>query len=148
MRHHLQTEIEVAARPEEVWAHLVDLASYEGWNPFITSASGTVAPGERLRLRMQPPGGRAMTFRPTVTEVEEGRTLEWLGRLGLPGLFDGRHRFDLEPTPTGTRVVQSERFSGVLVRLLRRSLDTSTREGFAAMDRALAERAQRGTRAA
>lgn len=141
MRHHLQTEIEITAGPSEVWAHLTDLAAYGEWNPFITAASGTLAVGERLELRMEPPGGRAMTFRPTVTEVEEGRTLEWLGRLGVPGLFDGRHRFELTPTARGTRVVQSEAFAGLLVRPLRRSLDTSTRAGFEGMDRALAERA-------
>ena len=78
---------------------------------------------------------------PTVTECEPGRVLAWLGRLGLPGVFDGAHRFALEPVGGGrTRFVQSERFSGVLVPFFRRSLRTHTRAGFEAMNQALAER--------
>lgn len=148
MRHQLRTQVEIDATPEEVWRHLVDLSAYSGWNPYIPSATGTVAVGERLRLRMEPPGRRAMTFRPTVTEAAPARTLEWLGRLGLPGIFDGRHRFDLVPIGSGTLVIQSEHFSGLLVRVLRRSLDGPTRAGFEAMNAALARRVGDGRAAA
>jgi hypothetical protein len=140
VRHELRTEIDIPAPPDAVWAHLIDLPAYADWNPFITSAAGTVAEGERLTLRMQPPGGRAMTFRPTITRAEPGAVLEWLGRLGMPGVFDGRHRFELTATPSGTHLVQGETFTGVLVRPLRRSLDGGTRAGFEAMNEALRRR--------
>jgi len=142
MRHHVQTDIEIDAPPETVWAVLTDLDSYSDWNPFVVSSRGTPAVGERLTNRLQPPGGRAMTFRPTVTAVENARVFEWLGRLGLRGIFDGRHRFEIEPTPTGSRFTQSEAFNGVLVRFLKKSLDTSTVEGFKAMNAALKARAE------
>ena len=81
-----------------------------------------------------------MTFRPTVRAVEDGRELRWLGRFLVPGLFDGEHSFTLETLPGGrTRFVQSERFSGVLVGLLGRTLER-TEAGFHAMNEALAER--------
>ena len=68
----------------------------------------------------------------------EGQTFEWLGRLGLPRVFDGRHRFDLRAMPDGgTRVVHSEEFNGVLVRFMRKSLDTQTKQGFEVMNTAL-----------
>ncbi|WP_116451754.1 SRPBCC domain-containing protein [Blastococcus litoris] len=144
MRHHIGTEIDIEAPPAEVWRHLVDLAAYPEWNPFIPSAAGTVAVGERLTLRLQPPGGRALPIRPAVTAVTPGSVLEWLGHLGVPGLFDGRHRFELFPTPGGTHLVQSESFSGVLVRPLRALLDGGTRAGFEAMNDALRTRALDG----
>jgi hypothetical protein len=144
VRHELRTEIEIEAPADEVWAHLVDLPAYTAWNPFITSATGSAEVGRRLTLRMEPPGGRAMTFRPVVTEASPGNAFEWLGRLGLPGLFDGRHRFDLAATPSGTRLVQREWFSGLLVRPLRRSLDTGTKAGFEAMNEALRRRVLEG----
>ena len=140
MRYDLRTEIDIDAEPHEVWWLLGDLGGYAEWNPFITSATGTAAVGERLTLRLEPPGGRSVTLRPTVTEATPGRTLAWLGRGGVPVIFDGRHRFELHPTATGTRMVHSEHFSGLLVRLLRRSLDGSTRAGFEAMNQALANR--------
>jgi hypothetical protein len=145
MRHELCTAIDIEAEPETVWRHLADLATYADWNPFITSASGTPERGRRLELRMAPPGGRAVTFRPQVTTVSPGSALEWLGHLGVPGLFDGRHRFDLIPTDSGTHLIQHETFTGLLVRPLRRSLDTRTRAGFEAMNDALRRRVM-GTR--
>ena len=140
MRHDLCTAIDIEADPELVWPHLTDLAAYAEWNPFITAATGEVAPGRRLSLRMEPPGGRAVTFRPHVTAVSTASTLEWLGHLGVPGLFDGRHRFDLIPTETGTRLIQRETFTGLLVRPFRRGLDRGTLAGFEAMNAALRQR--------
>jgi hypothetical protein len=140
MRHEIRSEIEIEAPPDAVWAQLADLGGYEEWNPFITRAEGSAKAGQRLSLRMQPSGGRAMTIRPTVTAASEGSTFEWLGHLGVPGVFDGRHRFELSPTPTGTHVVQRESFRGLLVRPLRRALDTGTLAGFEAMNAALRRR--------
>lgn len=143
MRHRISAEVDIEAPPDAVWAQLTDLAGHADWNPFITSASGTPVVGQRLALRLQPPGGRALTIKPTVTEAVEGSVFEWLGHLGVPGLFDGRHRFELTPTPTGTHLVQSEAFSGVLVRPLRGFLDGGTLAGFRAMNDALRERARK-----
>ena len=140
MQHELRTEIHIDAAPTDVWDHLTDLAAYGEWNPFITSASGTAAVGETLELRLQPPGGRAVRLRPTVTRAEPARSLEWLGRLGVPRIFDGRHRFELVPTDGGTTLIHSETFRGLLVRVLRRSLNGPTLRGFEAMNAALARR--------
>jgi len=139
MHHAITTEIEIDAPPTDVWAALTDLDRYAEWNPFITDAAGEVQVGERLTNRLQPPGGRAMTFRPEVTVVEPNETFEWLGHLGVSGVFDGRHRFALTELPDGrTRLVQSEQFSGLLVRLMRKQLDGGTTAGFEAMNEALA----------
>lgn len=136
------SEIVVAAPPERVWEVLVDLARYPEWNPFLVAASGEVREGARLEIRFRPPGGRALTMRPTVTRARAPEGLEWLGRLGLPGLFDGRHIFELHPAPGGTRLVQREEFRGVLVPLFARSLDRHTLEGFVAMNAALKARVE------
>ena len=143
MIHHLHTEIEIDAPADVVWDVLTDLDGYSSWNPFVIEAGGSVAVGERLRNRLQPPGGRAMTFRPRVTEVEPARVFEWLGRLGSPRLFDGRHRFELVALDDHrTRLVQSEHFQGLFVRPMKRSLDTATLAGFDAMNEALKARAE------
>jgi hypothetical protein len=139
----LQTEREIDAAPERVWEVLTAFEAFGSWNPFIVAIEGEAVVGSRLKVRLEPPGGRGVTLRPTVTASEPGRTFAWLGHLGLPGVFDGAHRFDLEALPGGrTRLVQSERFRGALVPLLRRSLRTHTRAGFEAMNRALGDRAE------
>jgi hypothetical protein len=143
LRHQLTTEITIDATPVEVWNILTDLDEYQSWNPFITSSQGRVAVGQRLTNRMEPPGGRAATFKPTVTVADPATTFEWLGRLGLPGIFEGRHRFELHPTTDGgTRLIHREHFFGLLVPMLRSSLNAETKQGFELMNEALKARAE------
>jgi hypothetical protein len=138
----LRAEIPIDAPAETVWAVLTDFAAYPEWNPFIRSIEGSAEPGARLTFRIAPPGGREMTLRPTVLAAREPHELRWLGRLGLPRIFDGEHRFDITEDDDGrVQVVQSEQFRGVLVpfvpSVLRRTL-----EGFEQMNAALKVRAE------
>ncbi|MCW2834629.1 MAG: Polyketide cyclase/dehydrase [Nocardioides sp.] len=136
---------DIAAPAEAVWAHIAATSDYPDWNPFITALRGDLVVGGRLEIRIAPPGGRAMTFRPVVTAVVEGARLEWLGRLGLPGVVDGRHSFQLEPKGDGgTRLTQAEDFSGVLVPLMP-SVLKRTRVGFEQLNEALRVRAEQYT---
>jgi hypothetical protein len=139
---HLKTSIDIDATPDAVWAVLSDLPAYPSWNPFIREVGGELAAGERLDVRMQPEGGRAMRFRPTVLSAKPGRELRWRGRLVAPGVFDGEHRFAIEPTPGGSRLLQEERFTGVLVPLLAKGLRTRTLPAFEQMNEAVKERAE------
>jgi hypothetical protein len=134
---------DIAATPERVWDILADLSAYPEWNPFIRSASGRLAEGSRLTLRITPPEGRAMTFRPTVLAAQPGRLLRWIGRLIVPGIFDGTHQFALEDLGGRTRVTQSETFRGILVPFTGKTI-TRTEAGFRALNQALKERAERG----
>jgi hypothetical protein len=84
-----------------------------------------------------------MTFKPQVLNAEPNRQLRWLGRLLVPGLFDGEHSFTIQPLEERcVRFVQREEFKGLLVPLFARSLETNTRRGFEQMNRALKERAE------
>jgi hypothetical protein len=72
--------------------------------------------------------------------LEPRRYVEWLGRAGMPGIFDGRHSFTLTPVTGGrTLVQQSETFSGALVPLAG-PLFARTRLGFDQMNEALGYR--------
>lgn len=141
--HHLHSEIEIEAPAERVWTVLVDFASYPQWNPFVRSAVGVAQQGSQLQIAVQPSGGKAMRFSPVVLVAKAGRELRWLGRFLVPGLFDGEHSFIIEPLAEGkVRFQQSERFSGILVGLLRASLDRDTQRGFEKMNQALKARAE------
>ena len=142
----LYSEIEIAASAERVWRILTDFASYPQWNPFVRRISGELKTGERLEVRLEPPGGMGITLRPTVLNAEPNRELRWLGRLLVKGLFDGEHSLAIQQLGENrVRFVQSEAFNGLLVPLLARSLDKSTWRGFEEMNRALKERAEAAT---
>ena len=138
----LVTEIDVDATPERVWAVLTDFDRYDEWNPFMRVV-GRANEGARLDVELRPPGGRAVRFRPTVTHAERGRELRWLGHLYVVGLYDGEHRFTLEPLDGGrTRFVHAESFGGVLAGIVNRVVGESTERGFRAMNEALKARVE------
>lgn len=142
MGQRLHSDIEIDAPAGRVWTILTDFAAFPDWNPFIQRISGNRVVGAKLEVFLQPPGGRGMTFRPTVLAAEPDRELRWLGRLLVPGLFDGEHSFRIEPL-AGDRVrfVQEESFSGLLLPLLRSTLGQAE-EGFRQMNLALKTRAE------
>ncbi len=110
-----ETEIFINTPPERIWALLTDSAAHAAWNPMMHAVKGSFTPGRRVRLTMRTPSGGTMRFRPRVLVADPGRELRWLGRLGLPRLFDGEHYFRLIPEAGGTRLIQGERFRGLLL---------------------------------
>ncbi len=137
----LRTDIEIDAPVERVWEVLTDFDRFPDWNPFIRRIRGNAQVGTRLDVFLGASGTRGMRFRPTVTKVVPNRELRWLGRLGLPRLFDGEHIFQIEPLgPNRTRFIQRERFRGLLVPLIARSLNRDARRGFEEMNHALQAR--------
>jgi len=61
----------------------------------------------------------------------------------MPGLFDGEHIFTIENLDANrVRFTQREVFTGLLVPLFARSLDTDTRRGFEEMNQVLKSRAE------
>jgi hypothetical protein len=141
--HEIQTEIDIAATPERLWSILTEFATHATWNPFIRSIDGHAEKGKRLTVSIQPAGGKAMTFRPTVLVATPNHELRWLGHLLIPEIFDGEHYFLITPSSPGhVRFVQGEKFSGLLVGLAKASLDSGTKAGSLAMNQALKARAE------
>jgi hypothetical protein len=78
-----------------------------------------------------------------VLAVEPGRELRWIGHLGIPGLFDGQHIFELKPSEGGkTTFVQRELFRGILLPFLAGMLRSETARGFSEMNQSLKVRAE------
>jgi hypothetical protein len=125
-----------------VWAVLSDTDAYPEWNPFVRALRGPLAVGRRVEVELQLPGRKLRTMRPRITAVDEGRSFEWLGRVGVPRLFDGRHRFEvIADGADRCTLVQHERLSGLLVPVVRSLLTGATPEGFTSLNEALEARA-------
>jgi len=140
----LRTETDIEAPVERIWQVLMDFDAYPEWNPFIRSIHGKPELRSRLEVEIGASGTRPMRFRPTVMAVVPNREFRWLGRLGIRGLFDGEHIFELVSLNSrSTRFVQRERFRGIFLPLLAKRLEQDVRRGFEEMNRALRERATR-----
>lgn len=140
----LHAEVSIPAPRARVWEVLTDFEHYEEWNPFLVRARGVAEVGTKLDLTMQPVGKKSTDFSPKVLVVEPERRLEWRGRLGVPGLFDGRHSFVLEQRGDEVHVIQHEDFSGMLVSFVGYE---PYRLGFERMNAALRERAMHAAEA-
>ncbi|MGB9429180.1 MAG: SRPBCC domain-containing protein [Gammaproteobacteria bacterium] len=144
MKRELKASIDIHAPPEVVWQALLDFPSYPEWSEFLLQIEGPAIPGSRLRIRIAS-GGGSRVFKPMVLQVTRTRVLRWFGNLWVPGLLDGEHGFFLEYLfGGGTRLRQTESFSGVLTPWLWRRLEPPTAEGFAAFNRALKRRVESG----
>ena len=144
----IRTDIEINAPVARVWSILTDFGRMPSWNPFIKSISGELTQGARLAVTVAPPRKSEMSFKPRLVSARPERELRWHGRLLVPGLFDTEQYFLLEPMGgERTHFINGENFSGLLVGLMHRQLDTAE-EGFNAMNVALKQEAERNGNAA
>jgi hypothetical protein len=80
-----------------------------------------------------------MTVKPRITAVEPGTELRWAS--SLPGVISGEHSFTLSATDSGTRLVQTETFRGLLARFPGKTWANAD-ASFRALNEALKERAE------
>jgi len=126
----INTEIEINGSIDTVWEILTDFNSYPEWNSFIKKIEGKLKVGAQLKVYIEPPGGKGMTFKPKVIKLVPNSELRWLGQFLFPGLFDGEHIFELQKIDNiKVRFLHRENFNGLLVPLLWKSLNTNTRQG-------------------
>ncbi len=143
MAKEIKSQIVINATPEKVWEVLVNFKNYPNWNPFITSISGDVKIGNRIKAHIAPPDGKGMTFKPKVLVFNMNKELRWIGHLLFLGLFDGEHIFQLIDNGNGTTTfIQREKFSGILVPLFKKMLEVNTQNGFDLMNKQLKEMAE------
>ncbi len=140
----IKTETLIHAAPEKVWAVLTDFDSYPAWNPFIRSVEGKPEVGSTLTVTIMQSGEKGTTFKPKVLTLKSAKELSWLGRLLLPNIFDGEHKFELIDNRNGTTTFrQSENFTGILVPFFKKQLENNTAKGFEGMNKKLKELAEK-----
>ncbi|MBO6515008.1 MAG: SRPBCC domain-containing protein [Bacteroidia bacterium] len=138
MAFEINTSIRIEATPSQIWTVFSDFSNYKEWNQFIHSIEGEIVEGQRFKATVG-----NMNFKPTVLTYEPNKKFEWIGRLLLPGIFDGRHVFELMDNGDGsTTFVQKEYFNGILVPVFRKKLDTEVRGEFEKMNAALKHRVE------
>jgi len=140
----LKTEMTINATPDKIWTIITDFKAYPDWNPFIRSVEGVVKQGSKIEAFITPPKSKGMSFKPVILVREERKELRWLGHLLFKGLFDGEHQFLISDNGDGSSTFhQNEKFTGLLVGLFAKSLNTNTKAGFEAMNLALKEKSER-----
>lgn len=134
----IKTKINIDCTPEKIWKILTEFEKYPEWNPMIKSIEGELRRRNRLKVRLEIKGMSKMTIKPRVATFHSGKSFSWLGHLLIIGLFDGHHIFELEQNQDGsTEFIHREQFSGIMVPLMKKSLETKVVKGFEEMNQAL-----------
>lgn len=138
MSYKILTSIDIDAPADSVWKHLTDFEKYGSWNPFIKSIKGHVAEGNIIEVTID-----GMKFKPKVLIYDAPSQFKWKGVLGSSFIFAGEHNFEIrERGADHCTLVHSEKFQGLLLPLMKKKLQTETRQGFEAMNRAIKARAE------
>ena len=138
MKYQIVTSIHIQAHSSLIWDVLTDFKNYPKWNPYIKSIKGKVEVGEKFQVQMD-----TMSFRPVALVYDKNKEFTWLGKLVFSGVFDGRHSFFLKEHEDGTTTLhQNESFEGLLVRLMKKRLETDIIKKFNQMNEKLKELAE------
>jgi uncharacterized protein YndB with AHSA1/START domain len=86
MQKTIETSIDMNAKPQKVWDILCNTKEYPNWNPFVRSVEGSFAPGQTIKVMLQPPGENSFTFKPEVLNASFPE-IRWRGKFLLGGLF-------------------------------------------------------------
>jgi hypothetical protein len=141
MKKEIKTSIIIDASAAKVWSILSDFEAYPDWNPFIKSIEGEVQEAKTITVKIT-----SMVFKPKVLSFRKKQEIKWLGHFIFKGVFDGEHCLKLEQLSDGRiKFHHSEKFSGLLVGLMAKKLDSETKPGFIAMNEALKERAEKAS---
>ncbi|GEO12248.1 SRPBCC domain-containing protein [Segetibacter aerophilus] len=137
MNKSIKTEIIINASKEKVWNILTDFHNYPTWNPFIISIEGKLGKGEKLRNTLLS-AGKKFVFKPAILSVVSYQYFDWLGRLFIPGIFDGHNSFEIDELSSyQVRLLHSEHFSGILSTYILKKIGNDTRNNFVSMNQAV-----------
>ncbi len=129
----IYTEIEINANAEKVWNVLTDISKHEEWNSLFKVKKGRFVKGTKLDITINDMG-----FKPKVLTVDVNKKLVWLGRFLFPGLFDGKHQFEIVKLDDNRVLFKHyEDFKGILVPFMRKSLNRDIVPKFEEMNLAL-----------
>ena len=107
----VHTEITIPARPDEVWAVLMDAPAYKEWNPVQIEVKGSYAVGQTMELHIRENEEKSYWIDSEIKELVPNEKLNQGG--GMPWILTFDHTYLLEPVDGGTKVVQKEDYHGL-----------------------------------
>jgi len=131
-------QIAIEAPAEKVWRLIVEVNRWPEWNPAVKAAKLGAPLGTGAAFTWKSGG---VSIESTVREFEPMRRLVWTGKaIGTNAI----HVWSLEAAGGGVMVTTSESFDGWLVRLMRRSMQSTLDKSLAAWLGELKREAERG----
>ena len=140
----IRTEIEINASQMDVWDILMAFDKWSDWNPTVNQASGTATLGSKVSIIMAGSEGKnGQKYSADITTFEAPRSFRWRAVMMAGFLMTNDRSFELEPAGEGTKLINTEHFSGLLVSLLWSKLENFVPDSLISMNEALKRRAEK-----
>ncbi len=121
----LKTEVEIAAPIDQVWNALVDFENWKSWNLTVDEVLGDFKLNSKIMVTMRAAKGKKpMSYAAEIVEVDENKSYRWRATMMAGFLFTNYKVFTLEATETGTKLTHNEEFTGLLVPLFWKKMET------------------------
>jgi len=116
-------QIEINASPEQVWALLSDLKHWENWNKSVSDVKlkGSIQAGTAFSWK-----SAGMKINSILHTVESPDQFGWTGK--AMGTF-AIHNWKIQQAGEHTLVIMEESMEGLLVKLLKKSLQKTLDKG-------------------
>ena len=117
----IESEIEIAAPVDKVWAVLTDIEKWSDFNSAINASTGVASPGSvhSVTMRGEEAGTDGPQYAPEIISFDEGKSYRWRAVMGAGIIFTNHKLFELTPTDTGTLLKHSEVFNGMMLPLMK-----------------------------
>ena len=143
----IRTEIEIAAPRSKVWSILTDFDKWQEWSPTVQNSGGSGAVGAKLSMTMCGKEGKegkpGPRYAPEITIFDEPKKLQWTATMMAGFVFTNGKIVELEETSSGTRLVHIETFSGLMVPMMWKHMETGVPPMLDAMNKALKDKAEK-----
>jgi hypothetical protein len=138
----VEHSIEIGVPAEFIWTMLEDVDSWSSWNPIYRRASGSIGIGDTLHMNVVLPGMKPHVVSATVSRAIPDVQLHY-GSPALGGLIKANRFVEIAPSgPQSCKVTNGEAMSGLLGRLLARSVGPKVRDGLQQMNEGLKQAAE------
>ncbi len=138
----IETEIEIAAAPHQIWEVLTQFASYGTWNPFIDRIDGEARLGSQIKVYVKALGLPAMPLDAEIVTLTPDQEIVWRSGLVTKGVFDRDHIIKIEPRGEGSLVRQIQTFEGPMAKAAALFGEGPVRHGLTRMNEALKKRVE------
>jgi hypothetical protein len=104
-------EILINASPEKVWSVLTNTNVYSSWNPVMKLLEGELAEGNTVKYQFTQSTESVYTISARVKEMIPQEFLNQVG--GMPVFLTFNHRYILNSTNEGTKLIIHEDYQGI-----------------------------------
>ena len=116
----IKTEIEISASPSKVWGIITDINKWQEWSPIINASVGDASVGTTLSITMmsKEEGKDGPKYSPKIIKIDEPNYFHWRAHMMAGFIFTNDKIIELKETSSGTKVIHTETFKGMLAPVL------------------------------